>query len=157
VLSGLSKLYSYTGDDSLITAAQDLIDSVIASPLVSNHGVLVEACDQGGTCSQDQWMFKGVFFEHLGYLLSDIGNLQSVPIATRLALVQKYAGFVHANATAVWASRGADGMVSSWWDGPSGGQRQVAVETQGSAVAALTCAVSVDKLLQALGPSSISS
>lgn len=156
MLSGLSKLYTYTGDDSLITAAQHLIDSVIASPLVpSSDGVLVESCDQGGTCNQDQWMFKGVFFEHLGYFLSDIGNLQSVPIATRLALIQKYAGFVHANAEAVWNSRGSDGMVSSWWDAPSGGQRQVAVETQGSAVAALTCAVSVDKLLHTLSPSSI--
>jgi hypothetical protein len=97
-------------------------------------------------------MFKGVFFEHLGYFLSDIGNLQSLPVATRLALVQKYEGFVYANAKAVWNSRGADGMVSSWWDAPSGGQRQIAVETQGSAVAALTCAVRVDKLLQGLGP-----
>jgi hypothetical protein len=150
VLSGLSKLYTYTGDDSLIAAAQHLIDSVIASPLVpSIDGVLVESCDQGGTCNQDQWMFKGVFFEHLGYFLSDIGNLQSVPIA----LVQKYAGFVHANAEAAWNSRGPDGMVSSWWDAPTGRQRQVAVETQGSAVAALTCAVRVDKLLHTLSPS----
>jgi hypothetical protein len=154
VLSGLSKLYMYTGDDSLIAAAQHLIDSVIASPLVpSNDGVLVESCDQGGTCNEDQWMFKGVFFEHLGYFLSDIGGLQSVPIATRLALIQKYAGFVHANAKAVWNSRGPDGMVSSWWDAPSGGQRQLGVETQGSAVAALTCAVRVDRLLQTLSPS----
>ena len=150
-MSGLSKLYKYTGDDSLITAAQHLIDSVIASPLVpANDGVLVESCDQAGTCNQDQWLFKGVFFEHLGYFLSDIGDLGAVPSATKLALVQKYAGFVHANAEAVWASRGADGQVSSWWDGASGSQRQVAVETQGSAVAALTCAVRVDKLLHSL-------
>jgi hypothetical protein len=136
----------------LITAAQNLIDSVIASHLVSAHGILVETCDPGGSCDEDQWLFKGVFFEHLGYFLSDIGNQQSVPSATRLALVQKYAGFVHTNALAVWASRGTDGMVSSWWDAPSGGPRQVAVETQGSAVAALTCTIRVDKLLQSLAP-----
>jgi hypothetical protein len=149
-------LYKYTGDDYLITAGQRLIDSVIASPLVpSNNGILAESCDPGGTCNQDQWMFKGVFFEHLGYFLSDIGELQTVPVAARLALVQKYAGFVHTNAKAVWASRGADGMVCSWWDAPSGAQRQVAVETQGSAVAALTCAVRMDKTLHSLQPSSI--
>lgn len=100
-------------------------------------------------------MFKGVFFEHLEYFFSAIGELQTVPIATRLALVQKYSGFVHANARAVWAATGTDGEVSSWWDGPSGGHRRVAVETQGSAVAALTCAVRLDKLLHSLQPSSI--
>ena len=157
VLSGLSKLYKYTGDDSLITAAQHIIDSVISSQLVpSNNGVLVESCDQSGTCNQDQWMFKGVFFEHLGYFFWDIAEMQGVTVDTKKALLQKYSAFVHANAKAVWAVRGTDGGVSSWWDAPSGSQRQVAVETQGSGVAALICAVRLDKLLHSLEPSSIS-
>ena len=44
-------------------------------------------------------------------------------------------------------------MVSSWWDSPGNGEseiRQVSVETLGSAVAAVMCAVRVDELLMVL-------
>jgi predicted alpha-1,6-mannanase (GH76 family) len=156
VLSGLSKLYKYTGDESLIEAAQNLVDSVLASYLVpSNSGVLVETCDAAGTCDQDQWMFKGVFFEHLGYFLEDITAMNELNVSTRKALLQKYASFVHGNANAVWEiARGEDGRISSWWAGPSGNQtqRQVSVETQGSGAAAITCAIRVDELLKSLEP-----
>lgn len=81
--------------------------------------------------------------------------MQEITLDTKKALFQKYSAFVRANAKAVWATRGADGEISSWWDGPSGSKRQVAVETQGSGVAALTCAVRLDKSLHSLEQSSI--
>jgi len=45
-------------------------------------------------------------------------------------------------------------MVSSWWDPPTNGKsgiRQVSVETLGSAVSAVMCAVRVDELLMLEG------
>lgn len=154
VLSGLSRLYKHTEDSRLIEAAQDLIDSVIASPLVpTDSGVLVESCDPSRTCDQDQWMFKGVFFEHLGYFLADIASLDGLDVPTRRNLLEKYSGFIAANAYAVWdVARGEDGKVGNWWAGPCGDkvQRQVSVETHGSGVAAVCCAVRLNRLLDLL-------
>jgi len=147
-------LYQYTGDESIIAAAQNLIDAVIASPLVpSDNGVLVEACDASGTCDQDAHMFKGVFFEHLGYFLDDISKMQELSIETRKALLEKYANFVRANANAVWDVRNASNGIGSWWAATataSAGATQVTVETQGSGIAAATCAFRLDTALQSL-------
>jgi predicted alpha-1,6-mannanase (GH76 family) len=89
ILSGLSKLYKHTGDPSLLTSAMNLIDAVISSPLLvpSNNGILVESRDPTGTCDQDQWMFKGIFFQHLGYFLWDISNMQVSPSLSNYLLV----------------------------------------------------------------------
>jgi hypothetical protein len=151
VLSGLSKLYKYTGDENLIRAAQSLLAAVLASPLVTSSGILVEICDPYGICNQDQWMFKGVFFQHLGYFLADLAAMDELPVQTRLNLVQVYGRFIQANAQAVWdVARGQDGAIGSWWAATQGGPRQVSVESNGSGVAAVCCAVRVDKLLESL-------
>src|SRR5271170_518993 len=151
VLSGLSKLYKYTGDEGLIKAAQNLLAAVLTSPLVTASGILVESCDPFGTCNQDQWMFKGVFFEHLGYFLADLAVMDELPVETRLNLVQMYQSFVQTNAQAVWdVARGQDGVIGSWWAATQGGPRQVSVESNGSGLAAVCCAVRVDKLLESL-------
>jgi len=136
----------------LITAAQHLIDSVLSSHLV-HSGVLVESCDPGRTCDQDQWMFKGVFFQHLGYFLEDIVVLDEIQLSSKSALVQKYDDFIQANAYAVWnVARGGNGKVGNWWAGPPGDgiKRQVSVETHGSGVSAVCCAVRVNRLLKSL-------
>lgn len=151
MLSGLSKLYKHTGDENVLKAAQNLLDAVLASPLVTSSGVLVESCDPSGTCNQDQWMFKGVFFEHLGYFLADMATIDEIPLPIRLNLVRQYGSFVQANARAVWnVARGQDGKIGSWWAAVQGGPRQVSVESNGSGVAAVCCAVRVDKLLESL-------
>lgn len=153
-MSGLSRLYKYTGDAELIKAAQNLLDSVLTGPLVpENNGILVESCDATGTCNQDQWMFKGVFFEHLGYFLTDITAMQELGSSTRRALLQKYNDFIQANAGAVWDVSQRDGSkVQTWWANPTGSQNQgqVSVETQGSGVAAVSCAVRLNGLLQSV-------
>jgi len=150
-LSGLSKLYKYTGDETLLKAAQNLLDAVLASPLVTPAGVLVESCDPTGTCNQDQWMFKGVFFEHLGYFLADIAAMDEIPVPVRLGLVSQYCNFIQTNAQAVWdVARRQDGTVGNWWAATQGGPRQVSVESNGSGVAAVCCAVQVNKLLESL-------
>jgi len=138
----------------MIEAAQNLIDSVIASSLVpTDSGVLVESCDPTRTCDQDQWMFKGVFFQHLGYFLADIAALDGLGVSTRRDLVRKYDDFITANAYAVWEiARSEDGKVGNWWAGPPGDQcqRQISVETHGSGVAAGCCAVRINRLLESL-------
>ena len=80
ILSGVSQLYKHTGDTSVLQSAINLIDSVISRPLLvpSDNGILVESRDPLGTCNQDQWMFKGVFFMHLGWFLEDIANMEAL-------------------------------------------------------------------------------
>lgn len=154
LLSGLSGLYKYTGDAELIHVAQKLVDSVLASYLVpKDSGILVESCDPFRTCNQDQWMFKGIFFQHLGYFLEDVATLEELDYSTKESLVSRYHGFIQANACAVWdIARQKDGKIGNWWDGPSGEEiiRQVSVETHGSGVGAVLCAVRAGALLEAL-------
>ena len=122
LLSGLSGLYKFTGDEQLIVTAENLVDSVLASYLVPNEtGVLVESCDPFRTCNQDQWMFKGIFFQHLGYFLQDIAGMEELTVLTKKGLVTKYSNFIRANACAVWdIARQKDGKIGNWWDGPAG-------------------------------------
>lgn len=152
LLSGLSGLYKFTGDEELIVAAEKLVDSVIASYLVPNEtGVLVESCDPFRTCNQDQWMFKGIYFQHLGYFLEDLAGLEELTVSTKKRLVQKYSNFIQANACAVWdVARQKDGKIGNWWDGPTGEEirRQVSVETHGSGIGAVLCAVRIGTLLE---------
>jgi predicted alpha-1,6-mannanase (GH76 family) len=151
LLSGLSGLYKFTGDTELLKSAQQLIDAVLSSYLVpSSSGVLVESCDPFRTCDQDQWMFKGIFFQHLGYLLEDISQLGDLSLSTRKSIIAKYSAFIQANACAVWeVARQKDGKIGNWWDGPPGEEirRQVSVETHGSGVGAVLCAVETGNLL----------
>lgn len=151
LLSGLSGLYKFTGDEDLIKSAQKLIDSVLSSYLVpADSGVLVESCDPFRTCDQDQWMFKGIFFQHLGYLLEDIASLGGLALSTRKSLLEKYNAFIQTNACAVWdTARQKDGKIGNWWDGPPGEEirRQVSVETHGSGIGAILCAVKTGNLL----------
>lgn len=154
LLSGLSGLYKFTGDEELIQRAERLIDSVLASYLVpSDEGILVESCDPFRTCNQDQWMFKGIFFQHLGYFLEDMASLGELTLSTRQSLLRKYNKFIQANACAVWdIARQKDGKIGNWWDGPAGEEirRQVSVETHGSGIGAVLCAVRVGALLESL-------
>lgn len=152
ILSGLSGLYKFTGDEQLIIDAQNLIDSVLESYLVpTTSGILVESCDPFRTCDQDQWMFKGIFFQHLGYFLQDLTELGELDVTTKQQIREKYHGFIQTNACAVWdIARQKDGKIGNWWDGPPNEeiQRQVSVETHGSGVAAILCAVRVGQLLE---------
>ena len=83
ILSGLSKLYILTADPSLLTSALNLIDAVLSSPhlVPSGNGILIEEGDPTGSCNQDQWMFKGIFFRHLGYFLGDIAEMKVSPLS----------------------------------------------------------------------------
>jgi hypothetical protein len=154
LLSGLSGLYKFTGDEALIKVGQKLVDSVIASYLVpSESGVLVESCDPFRTCNQDQWMFKGIFFQHLGYFLEDVTAMQEIALSTRKALVEKYSNVIQTNACAVWdVARQKDGTIGNWWDGPPGEEirRQVSVETHASGLGAVLCEVRASNLMESL-------
>jgi hypothetical protein len=140
----------------MFRAAESLIDAVLTSPLVpSDSGVLVESRDPSGMCNQDQWMFKGVFFGHLSYFLRDMVAFPELHSSTKRALLRKYSQFIYANASAVWNdARGMDGKISSWWAIPRGenAPRQMSVETLGSGLSAVSCAVLVDTLLESLEP-----
>ena len=148
MLSGLSKLYNYTKDVSFLHAAESLIDSTLASGLV-NTSVLVEGCDPSLTCDEDEWMFKGVFMQELGYFLTDVVETQYLEQSQKLQTLAKYDRFIHANAEAVWnVARAPNGTFGNWWGAPPPyrNKLQFGVETMGSGVAALLCAARVDQL-----------
>ncbi|KAM5433639.1 hypothetical protein McanMca71_003324 [Microsporum canis] len=75
ILSGLRGLWLATGQKFYLEDGHDLVKNVIKAtgwPVTSNHtwhglgraGVLEEACDSSGMCSQDGQTFKGIFFHH---------------------------------------------------------------------------------------------
>src|SRR5262249_27369509 len=138
----------------IFRAAENLIDSVIGSPLVpSDSGILVECGDMEGRCNQDQQMFKGIFFGHLTYFLSEVATLQTLTVGTRKGVIAKYADFVYLNAGAVWnQARNDEGQIGAWWDVPGRPHpcQVYSIETHGSGIAVLICALKVGELLQKL-------
>lgn len=89
------------------------------------NGVLAEACDPSGTCSQDGQTFKGIFFHHFTAFCAP---LPSVPIspgrtfaASRETRVlharscKEYAKWVVHNAKAALRTRNSQGRFGSWW------------------------------------------
>lgn len=68
VLGGLAELYLATRDRSLLTAARQIADAVIASPDLSPNGILTEPCEPRGDCNGDQAAFKGIFARNLAEL-----------------------------------------------------------------------------------------
>ena len=92
---------------------------------------------------------------HLGYFLTDIVKSPYLDHSTKRRLVRKYYKFIQANAQALWnIARASNGTIGNWWAAPPGDQSQLqfSVETTGSGVAALWCAVQVDQLQQLLEP-----
>ena len=68
ILGGLTELYRATHDRSLLTTARQIADAVIASPLLTQHGILTEPCEATGTCESDGTAFKGIFARNLAEL-----------------------------------------------------------------------------------------
>ena len=157
LLPGLAKLFNITGDISLLTSALSLLDSVILSPDLipgspitalsdSSLPILVEPGDSAHSTNQDQQLFKGIYFLHLSWFLTDITHSPRLSLTDKKAILNKYAGFVMSNAEAVWTNaRGQNGQVGNFWGGEAG--EVVTVETHGSGVAAVLCAVRVNQLL----------
>jgi len=130
IASGLASLYAITGNTSLLTQAEITLDATIAQKTSGN--VLRESCDDavagGAVCDADQQIFKGIWTKHLQFYLDRANDPQ------RNA---KYAGFLHAQASAVFHfGTNAAGDIGSVWYAPSQGGSLFTPKTSASGLAA---------------------
>lgn len=97
-------------------------------------GVLEDACDSAGDCSQDAQTFKGIFFHHLTEFCRPLSPqehrfLQSMPAAVdgknwrftfnwHQARCRLYRPWIEHNAHAALVTRDHDGKFGMWWGIP---------------------------------------
>ncbi|TPQ17526.1 glycoside hydrolase family 76 protein [Streptomyces sporangiiformans] len=123
VLGGLAELYKATGDKSLLTDARDIADAVIASPSLTQNGILTEPCQAVGDCNSDQAAFKGIFARNLGEL-------------DALLTGHPYRSYLRAQASSAYTtSRNSSHQYGLSWAGPFD---QATIGRQESAVSLLT-------------------
>ena len=150
ILTGLRGLWQGTGNTSYLQEGHELIADVIAatgwherdSPRrwfwagLGRNGILEEACDWGGGCSQNGQTFKGIFFHHFGVFCAPLpekqeveGKEEEVEMGKRpwlgkegeeiRALHRKqclgYREWVDRNALAALVTRDENGEVGEWW------------------------------------------
>lgn len=161
LLSGQRGLFEATGRKRYLDDGHSLIESVIAATGydleldrvepefddipgdgrrirrlgrwrgLGRSGILEDACDSSGRCSQDGQTFKGIFFQHFTLFCAqlpvhvlaferdtvdakDYGALQN----WHQEMCARYAGWVAHNAHAALRSRDENGRFGMWWDAP---------------------------------------
>lgn len=164
LLSGLRGLYEATGTRTYLEDGHALIRNVIAAtgwPLpfprdrlrwagLGRDGVLEEACDASGRCSQDGQTFKGIFFHHLTLfcapLLTGVRREEEIlwradgdTMTLHNRSCAEHQSWIGHNALAAWRTRNAQGEFGMWWGRPypddSGGADEGARQGKGDAEA----------------------
>lgn len=140
LLSGLRGLWEATGDVSYLNDGYGYVKTVInatgwnarnsyeASQWagLGRNGIMEDYCDAPATCSQDNQIFKGIYFHHL--------DLFCEPLPTSTALVSgftytassalanshaqtcaSYASWIEHNANAALSTRNSSGIIGGWW------------------------------------------
>ncbi len=139
ILSGLRGLWESTGAGSYLEDGHKLIRNVIVATGwhekdhakrqrwagLGRNGVLEEACDASGLCSQDGQTFKGIFFHHLALFCAPLPTEPMIAGVTATAdrgewnkhesSCEEYVAWVTHNAEAAVATRNEDGMFGMWW------------------------------------------
>ena len=138
ILSAYRGLWSATGDLEYLTTGHELIRNVIAATGwlssgdppshewagLGRNGVLEDACDSGGYCSQDGQTFKGIFFHHLTVFCQPLPvGPQDTPFhgadrytaGLHRASCREYAPWVQRNAEAAMGTRDEKGVFGMWW------------------------------------------
>ncbi|KAL8776250.1 MAG: hypothetical protein Q9213_008340 [Squamulea squamosa] len=149
VLSGLRGLWEATGSATYLQDGHRLVRNVIAATGwntrgtrwrwqwsgLGRNGVMEEACDSTGTCSQDGHTFKGIFFHHLTLFcgsLPQTGRSEGDFITfaadddlfTRHHVnCKRYGPWLRHNARAAYMTRDEEGEFGTWW-GIQGRNRQ---------------------------------
>ena len=160
LLSGQRGLYEATGAKSYLEDGHKLIADVIAatgwdlksnSPPVQHQnrtrpklgkwhglgrsGILEEACDAPGYCSQDAQTFKGIFFHHLTLFCAPLPSHLILPgnglfVGKEEGLdfddnrkwhdeqCQGYGEWIRHNAHAALTTRDSEGRFGMWWGAP---------------------------------------
>ena len=136
LLSAQRGLWLATGEPGYLADGHALVRSVVAATgwsLVSNtanatwrwqglgrRGVLEEACDARGDCSQNGHAFKGIFFHHLAAfcapLPTDEGRVGDPNVAIlHRRRCREYTAWVQHNAEAAAGTRDIKGRFGMWW------------------------------------------
>lgn len=141
LLTGLRGLYEATGNETFMHQGYELIEAVYAAthwqddlsnsaddPMTTKYamhqqgnlgkgGIIEEACDPWGMCSQDGQTFKGIFFHHLTRFCSplDRESASEAILTLQAQSCHVYAAWITKNAEAAWATRSEKGVIGSWW------------------------------------------
>ncbi|RAQ73972.1 hypothetical protein AFCA_005676 [Aspergillus flavus] len=143
ILSGLRGLWLATASWQYLYDGHDLVRNVITATGWHNKkskkwaglgrgGVLEEACDSGGSCSQDGQTFKGIFFNHLAEFCRPVRPQEERFLASanqttgpgsdweyiydwHQAQCRKYRPWIEHNAEAALMTRDKDGKFGMWW------------------------------------------
>ena len=139
ILSGLRGLYTATANRSYLEDGHQLIRNVISAsgwahrdsedPWVryrwrglGRGGVMEEACDASGSCSQNGQTFKGIWWLHFTVFCQPIraegnddgGDREEAALLHR-ASCESYGPWVRWNAKAAWATRDTERRFGEWW------------------------------------------
>lgn len=152
LLSGLRGLYEATGLRDYLSDGHQLVRDVIRatgwhsgrsaasdienkSPVGRWHGlgrsgILEDACDSSGTCSQDGQNFKGIFFHHLALFCARLppyithpngySPAKEIDMQWHDASCAGYRAWIQHNAEAALATKDRDGKLGMWWGAPRG-------------------------------------
>ncbi|KAK3394501.1 hypothetical protein B0H63DRAFT_47786 [Podospora didyma] len=149
VLSGQLGLFKVTGDAGYLREGHRLIENVIRatgydldkeSPVdniskifpgqippwhgLGRAGVLEDACDIIGKCSQDGQTFKGIWMHHFTSFCAILEPFPNIPVYARSfgriqaehsAACQRYIGWLRHNAVAARGTRDGEGKFGMWW------------------------------------------
>ncbi|EGE84508.1 glycosyl hydrolase [Blastomyces dermatitidis ATCC 18188] len=149
LLSGLRGLWLATGAKSYLEDGHELVRNVIKAtgwPNTSSQkwqglgraGVLEEACDSSGSCSQNGHTFKGILFHHLAEFCRPLTNDEeqylssSIRKRTTAKMIKSQRGdyewhqekcdsyyyWVAHNANASYVTKDEDGKFGMWWGKP---------------------------------------
>jgi len=139
LLSGLRGLWESTGARSYLEDGHILIRNVIAATGwhvkhaerrrtwagLGRNGILEEACDASGMCSQNGQTFKGIFFHHLALFCAPLPTepmiagitfaADSVSWEAHESSCKSYVPWLSHNAAAAYGTRNEDGVFGMWW------------------------------------------
>ncbi|KXL42167.1 MAG: glycoside hydrolase family 76 protein [Acidomyces sp. 'richmondensis'] len=143
ILSGLRGLWEATGDTTYLTDGYSYIETVINATgwyAISSYeasqwaglgrnGIMEDYCDAPATCSQNNQIFKGIYFHHLDMfcqplptskpLIDGLTKTASSSLAAEHAgRCSSYTPWIEHNAHAALATRNASDIIGLWWGAP---------------------------------------
>jgi hypothetical protein len=152
LLSGLRGLYEATGARSYLEDGHNLVQHVIRAtgwdlwhntPIelherlgsgkwygLGRSGIMEEACDAPGYCSQDGQTFKGIFFHHFTLFCARLPQYLVLPTVQFVeedfeddkrwhdASCLQYTAWIRHNAKAALMTRDEEGRFGMWWGAP---------------------------------------
>ncbi|KAI6793830.1 Six-hairpin glycosidase [Hortaea werneckii] len=143
LLSGLRQLWEATGDIQYLIEGYAFVETVINATGwysipgssdkeagqwagLGRNGIMEDYCDASANCSQDNQIFKGIYFHHLDLFCEALPTrtplIEGVTFTASPALAAEHAGkcraylpWIRHNARAALATRDDTGVVGGWW------------------------------------------